>query len=856
MERTILSTKLLIPKPRKGYVVRKNLFRRLDDVTTKRLAVIQGVPGSGKTTLLTSYMEQNTLNCRWITLDGECNHVALFWEYILEALSGSLEKPVGSFTTFLQASVEQSTNKALKVLINAINQTEDIVLALDDFHLIDNDELLRSFEYFLANIPANVHVVLLTREKPEIYLAGYEMRGELLHIDEQDLTLSDEEGIQFLKQTLFLSLPDERLLELVHTADGWIGGLQLLAASVSGNAAPKAAHSLIHVGMLYEYISGEIFNRLTPEEQDFLILTSVASYFNRNIVECLLPELSYEDMLSDLLHQNLMIQCIDEKQGLYQYHNLFRDYLLSRFEQLNQETKAQTYRMLVHVFHELGDEDESLRHLFVLEDYSLAMIRILELPTGATHYNYMSKVPVDKAVENFDFAIQKFYYHYYIYDYDTCNALYEKGMLHRTQDERFGAFDGFPQIYGSEAFNISDDLILPRKVRDMDMLPLTRAMVLTKNAVFLFYQNQYIAALESVNESLSYEKTTPSTYIHYFNLMLKTQICEEMGLLNKALAVQEQMRQLIERNEMLRHLHTPTFSLTAAGLYMKQMRLEEAGDILDECAEAIAERGGQLQLSYDYNRIEYLFLTGDIDKAVDLLNSLMATESYQDILMVSSLLQHQYHAGAMTKAMQDRFISAYESKLKDMCSLSSRLLYARILAAQGERQKALSEVDEVLRIARKQESHLKIVEATLQRLSVMIRHSYDLRRLMDLYKEALYHACDNNIRMPFYLEADTIAALHRQYSNKLFSELSKTENAFQQGIVKLYVKKDKGILSEREQEIIHLMAEGLSNHNVSERLFITVPTVKTHVSNIFRKLETNTRLEAVTKARQMGLLDE
>lgn len=854
MSRAILSTRLLIPKPRKGYVVRKSLFGQLDDLVNKRLTVIEGSPGSGKTTLLSSYIEQNTLTIQWITLDGECNHIVLFWKYMVEALSGLFGISADEYTTFLQTTLGQNRNEAVKTLINGMNQTDETVLVLDDFHVVENPDVLKSFAYFLANIPPTMHIVLLTRKKPELYLAGYELKNELLFLDEHDLWITDEEGLLFLKQTLSLSLPEESLLKLIDMAGGWIGGLQLMAASLTSKAATETFRFPANHAFLQDYMTTEIFDQLTPVEQDFLVLTSVPTSFSKTVVDYLLQDVDYHMVLSSLLDKNLMIQCVDEEQGWYRYHHLFRDYLLSRFVKLDQEQQTQVYRKLAWIFHELGHDEESLRHLFLLQDYLLAMSRILELPVGTTYYSSLSKVPVREAMKNFDFAFQKFFYHYSIYDYHICNALYEKAMLFRTEDLRYKAFNGFTQIYGWEAFNLNNDLILNQEIRNMDMLPLTQAMILTKNAAFLFHQNYFTAALEAVDESLAYEDIASISYIYYFNLTLKIQICEEMGLLGSALAVQEQARQLIDSNEMLRHLHAPTFSLTAAGLYMKQMRLEEARQILDECEEAIAERGGQLQLSHAYNRIEYLFLTGTVDEAVDLLNRLMSEKAYEDLLILSSLLKHLYRAGAMPKSMQDQFLLACESKSKETRLLNSRLLYARINAERGKQQSALAELEDVLRIARKQQCHLKIVEATMQLLSVMIGYSHDLRRLVDLYKEAIYHACGNNILLPFVMDSETVAAIHQQYGDKMLPELSKQEKEFHKRIMKLCMTKENCILSEREQEIMQLIAEGASNAQVSEKLFITIPTVKTHMTNILRKLETKSRMEAVSKLRQMGII--
>lgn len=144
-----------------------------------------------------------------------------------------------------------------------------------------------------------------------------------------------------------------------------------------------------------------------------------------------------------------MIQCMDEEQKLFQYHNLFRDYLLNRFQRLNDELQTQIHRKLARVFHELGDSDESLHHLFMLADYDgIAMTRILNLPASTTYYSYIGKVPAKDAIENFDFAFQKFFYHYYIYDYDTCTALYQDALQRQAEDERYSAFAGSTLMYG------------------------------------------------------------------------------------------------------------------------------------------------------------------------------------------------------------------------------------------------------------------------------------------------------------------------------------------------------------------------------------------------------------------------
>lgn len=846
MDRTILSTRLMVPKLRPNYISRQNLFHKLDGLMGKKLTVIKGAPGSGKTTLLTTYLEQNPLTVRWLTLDGECNDIPLFWTYVTKALSDLLSATSEDLTSYLYCDADVNTGEALKVLINALDPQREIYLVLDDFHVIRSKELLQSIAYFITNSPVNIHFLLLTREHPRLYLAGYDVQGDLLRIEEQDLKLSDDEGLRFLKQTLHLQYSHEFLMELIRKADGWIGGLQLLAATFPVRSVQK-----IHSSLVYEYITNEMWNRLEQEERHFLVITAVPMYFNRKVAQSLSPDADYGAMLSNLLNKNLMLQCIDDERSLYRYHDLLRDYLLARFNELDTQAKTQAYRKAAEIFHELGDEEESLRHLFLLEDYGTAMVRILDMPRHAPHFSYLKKVPVRHAVTNFDFAVQKFFYHYYIYDYDTCFALYGAAAIYAEVDKRYEAFTGTKLLFNQEAFVFEKEFTATRPVCELNIHPLTKALILTKNAAFQFYQDQFSAALGSINESMDYEKHCPDTYIHYFNLTLKAQICEEMGMLNKAVAVQEETRRLIEQNKLLRRLHTPTFYVTMAGLYMKQMRLGDAKITLNACKAEIEERGGQLQYSYDYNRIEYLYLTGANDEAGSLLHRLMTVKPYEDILILSSLLKLAYRAGTMTPALQDQFMAAYEKKPKDDRSLKSGLLYARIMHDRGKRQKASFVLEQVMSMARKQDSYLKIVEASLQKLSTLAPGSKDIRQMLDLYKEALYYASENDIRSPFFIEADVIASIHQR---RIVDELTKQEKSFHEEIMKLCMTRDNCILSNREMEILKTMAGGLTNHEIASNLFISLPTVKTHISNIYRKLEVKTRVTALDKARSMGLI--
>ena len=849
MNRTLLSTRLMMPKPRKGTVLRRELFQKLDASGHKRLTVIMGAAGSGKTTLLTSYLENRELSAGWLSLDDECNFIPLFWNYVVKALSDSLGAAADEFSTYLQGAGAGYT-EMLKVLINALEQTGEIYFVLDDFHLLNNRELIQSVDYFIMNMPENVHIFLLTRALPELSLSKLEMKDELLRIEDEELRLSQEEGACFLKETLSLSCNEEELQGVLDKADGWIGGLQLLAAA---GRVTFAKGTVRYNRYLNDYIAEEIFGRLTQEEQTFLVLTAPFSYFNRRIIGCVLPEIDFDSMLERLLGKNLMLQCVDEVEEIYRYHNLLRDFLRIRFDRLADSTKEQVLRKGARALWECGDQDESLRHLFSLGDFTLVMTRLLEMDNSPAFFYYIARLPVEIAVTDFEVAFQKFFYHYFIFEFDLCDALYNAAVERAGKDPRYEAFYGAAILYREEPYMIQEPMPVD-KVLEMEAHPLTKALILTKNAAFLFCRDRFPEALASVQKSIAFETQNHSAYVAYFNQTLKTQICEEMGLLNDALAVQEQTRNLFEGNELLRRFHIPTFNVTVAGLYMKQLRLEDAGQLLEKCREEVAERGGQLRLSYAFNVIEQLYLLRETEQADTMLKSLMAADYYKDILMLASLLKYQLRAGVMTPAMQDNYMDAYLKKEKTGRSLNSSLLFARILIGKGEIQDALSVLDEVLAAARKRKSSLKIVEASLLKGTALSKCAADTRRLKDLFKEAVYYACENRIFQPFFVEAETVYGFYQKYGSAFAEMLSPREKLFFEEAVRLCIAENTCVLSRREAEILQAIADGLTNTDIADKLYISLSTVKSHIASIFRKLEVKSRVMAVEKARQMGII--
>ena len=215
---------------------------------------------------------------------------------------------------------------------------------------------------------------MLSREDPPVYLGPLAMSGRLLFIDGKQMQLTPEEGMAFLKQTLKLKECDEELVRLNTYAEGWIGGLQLAAAT---GASGKFGQLLrAGGGIAAEYLTREIIESLTPNEKEFLIKTGFLSYFDAEICSSIFRDFTRADfdrMMEALVSKNLFIICIDEDGGVYRYHNILLDYLSQQFQRLPEEERRELYTKAAAAFEQRGDDEEALREYCAAADYGNVM---------------------------------------------------------------------------------------------------------------------------------------------------------------------------------------------------------------------------------------------------------------------------------------------------------------------------------------------------------------------------------------------------------------------------------------------------------------------------------------------------
>ena len=349
MSDALLLTKLYVPPPRSNLVLRPHLIERLNNGLSldRKLTLISAPAGFGKTTLVSEWIagprscppEQVCGNLvGWLSLDEADNNPARFISYLVAALQ-TIKPGIGEgLLGALQSPQLMQFEPILTSLLNEISTIpEHFVLILDDYHAIDSQPVDKSLDFLLEHQPPQMHIVIITREDPQLPLARYRARGQLTELRAADLRFSPSEAADFLNEMMGLHLSTEEIIALETRTEGWIAGLQLAAISMQGN---KDASSFIQSftgshRFVMDYLLEEVMQQQSESIQEFLLHTSILNRMCGPLCDAVLldPSVSGQTTLEYLERSNLFIIPLDNERRWYRYHHLFGDLLRKRMDQ-------------------------------------------------------------------------------------------------------------------------------------------------------------------------------------------------------------------------------------------------------------------------------------------------------------------------------------------------------------------------------------------------------------------------------------------------------------------------------------------------------------------------------------------
>jgi LuxR family transcriptional regulator, maltose regulon positive regulatory protein len=402
----LLATKLHVPRPRPGFVPRPRLLGQLSKGTASALILVCAPAGFGKTSLLAEWARSRPRPVAWLSLDHGDSDPARFWRYVTAALDGSRPGIASKVAALLSGLQQPPLEAVLTTVVNELAaEPEEVVLVLDDYHLIDDPAVHGSLALLLERLPPQLRLVLASRADPSLPLARLRASGQLSELRERDLRFTAEETAALLREATGLDLPADSVAALEARTEGWVAGLQLAALSLQGHADPNgfvATFSGSHRFVL-DYLTEEILTRQPEELVRFLLETSVLERLSGPLCDAVCGRGDSQRLLEQIERANLFLVPLDDRRRWWRYHHLFADLLQARLQQADPERVVELHRAAADWCerHELGDD--AIRHALGAEDpeWAARLIerhleeQILRRSEGATIARWLAALPAE-----------------------------------------------------------------------------------------------------------------------------------------------------------------------------------------------------------------------------------------------------------------------------------------------------------------------------------------------------------------------------------------------------------------------------------------------------------------------------
>jgi LuxR family maltose regulon positive regulatory protein len=377
----LLETKLYVPRSRRPLVPRPRLSERLDRGTVSKLTLVSAPAGFGKTTLLTEWLAAGPAApagerlAAWLSLDRADNGPAAFWAYVIAALRTVASGVGESALTLLQAPRPPPIETVLTALLNDLRAVAgEIVLVLDDYHVIDAPEVQDAMAFLLDHLPPGLHVVIASRADPALPLARWRGRGELAEIRAAELRFTPDEAASYLNEMMGLQLTAQDVAALEARTEGWIAALQLAALSMQGrdDVAGFIAGFAGDDRYVVDYLAEEVLARQPGRVQAFLLQTSILGRLSGPLCDAVTGQGGGKAMLEALDRGNLFLVPLDDRRRWYRYHHLFADVLQARLLDEQPGQVPGLHRRASAWYQQNGEPPEAIGHALAAQDFGRA----------------------------------------------------------------------------------------------------------------------------------------------------------------------------------------------------------------------------------------------------------------------------------------------------------------------------------------------------------------------------------------------------------------------------------------------------------------------------------------------------
>ncbi len=369
----LIETKLHPPADRKEWVERPELMKYLADAAVK-LILVAAPPGFGKTTLVAQWRSSpvNHKPFAWVSLDRHDNDPGRLWRHVLSSLDMACpEFDSEKVLPILRDQVLDLADAMLPVLVNELaSLPEQVVLVLDDYHLITERACHEQMAFLLDHLPPSGQVVIITRADPPLPLGRMRAAGEMAEIRARELRFDAEQAAELVHAVAAVDLTSRDAADLVARTEGWPAGLYLAALSLRGHSSP-AAFVRQFTGdnkFIVDYLVEDVFSRQPREVREFLTRTSILDRFSVSLCDAVTGSANAAAIIDVLERQNLFLVPLDENREWFRYHHQFAQVLRGQLARTEPDLVATLHARASAWYQAAGSTDEAVTHALAAGD--------------------------------------------------------------------------------------------------------------------------------------------------------------------------------------------------------------------------------------------------------------------------------------------------------------------------------------------------------------------------------------------------------------------------------------------------------------------------------------------------------
>ena len=893
------TTKLNPPLIRSDIVARPRLLEQLEQDVRRPLTLVSAPAGYGKSTLVAQWLESSSLSGVWLSLDDDNNDPRSFLAYLVAAVRRHAPRACQGSLDLMGAAELPAPAEVANRLANELETiSKPFIFVLDDYHRITNPEIHELLIEILEHPPRSLHLALLTRYDPPFPLSSMRAKGLAIEIREEDLQFSADETRTVFRDTADIDLGPDSLAKIMGGFEGWIVGLRLVCLALRHQEDPKAYLAGLSgdLGQVQEYLAEQVVSRQTPELQECLLKTSIVDRFCPSLCDALCaddreggdpgPDLTGKEFIRTISEANLFTIDLDAGGQWLRYHHLFRQVLRHRLDnRAGPEEVLDLHRRASRWFAAEGLVDEALEHALSAEDTGYAAdiierhrVNTLNADQWPVLAGWLARLPEETVWQRPELLLGEAWLAYYRFRIPALARIAERLDVLLGEDGARPAWVGELAMFKSFLcyWQGQAQEMLTHVATAQDQLPITHDLMRADSEIYFGLAHHMVGQKDVAIEALTHrirenpeqEGLLPTrrvitlSFIHLLSGDLKQSAIHS--------------RQLGE----LAWTSSPVY-ITSWSMYLLGCCHLQSGDWegAERCFRWMAENRYVAHTATVMSSLTGLALAlhfmgrcDDSAATAQLLQDYaVETKDPGNLAIAESararieLLRGQSPTPAEVETLADAASSMATSFIFLELPVVTR---CRLLLGRGSREG----LEEALATITALEAAAQAIHNTYQMIDLLALEAVTLARLdrgdeaIDELRRALERAAPGEWVRPFVElglpMAELLAVCRSQgaaHSSQIDHILARFgENRHEAPSPGSGASRSNRPLFEaltnRERDVLELLAERLYDKEIADRLGVTISTVKTHLRNVYQKLDVGNRRQAVMRAEDLGLL--